>query len=511
MALTARVAGRSLVGRVVALLHRRRLSRRRPVAGRRFGPVRTGRRRRVRLRRGAGLALRRRRGRSCRRRRRCRRFGGRSFGAFVLFLDLVDLVLADLTRRPSERRRRRVDGRRVGLRVGQSQRRRPVLLLVLELHLLEPLHDARRVHESRDAAERSASGVFGVDDAAAFLDFGRTSRWVGRLVALVVEADGSSGGFVVGIAGLQVAHETRPEARAATRVGRRDVALVVAVLALAAAVGEPRVGSVTKVSARTFFVGCRFRAVLLHVALFRLPELRRHPVVAFAAHQTGPQRRRLRRLRGAGRLGLRDGQLAQGGQGVGQLIGILRDEEAHPAVVVARLALEAADELHGAQEDLLGVEQFVVVPDGALAHVLLGELGVAVKVGDLLVQVVLELRQMARLFGQKHLDLALEELGAVLERLGQPVVDVVDLLDDVGAVGLQVQRVLLDDAERVRQPRQRPAHLIVDACDFPPQDVQVGVFAVGTDAFVAVTARADVGLLRANPATFHDLPTQRFI
>ena len=103
------------------------------------------------------------------------------------------------------------------------------------------------------------------------------------------------------------------------------------------------------------------------IALFRLPELGRHSVVALAAHQSRPERRRLRRLRklsarGAGGRPGKDGEFSEVGQSVGQLIGFLRNEEADPSVIVARLRFEIADEFHCAEEDVFGVHELVVVP-----------------------------------------------------------------------------------------------------------------------------------------------------
>jgi len=49
------------------------------------------------------------------------------------------------------------------------------------------------------------------------------------------------------------------------------------------------------------------------------------------------------------------------------------------------------------------------------------------------------------------------------------------------------------------------SYLVVDSRNFPPQDVHVGLLAVGADFLVAVHAEGAVRLLRAHVAPLHDL------
>ena len=76
--------------------------------------------------------------------------------------------------------------------------------------------------------------------------------------------------------------------------------------------------------------------------------------------------------------------------------------------------------------------------------------------------------QRFHLFGHEDFDFTFDGVRPVLERFGQTDVEAVHLLDYVEAIGLQLVRVLVDDAEGVLQTGQRPAHLVVDAGDFPP-------------------------------------------
>jgi len=49
------------------------------------------------------------------------------------------------------------------------------------------------------------------------------------------------------------------------------------------------------------------------------------------------------------------------------------------------------------------------------------------------------------------------------------------------------------------------SYLVVDSRNFSPQDIHVGLLAVGADFLVAVHAQRAVGLFRAHVAPLHDL------
>ena len=122
-----------------------------------------------------------------------------------------------------------------------------------------------------------------------------------------------------------------------------------------------------------------------------------------------------------------------------------------------------------------------------------------------MLEVVAQTAEAAALFGQEDFDLALDVVGAFLERLAQPPVDVVHLFDDGGAVLLQLLAVLVDDPDGVVETRQGAPHLVVDPRDLASQDVHVALLAVGAHFLVAVAARRAVQFLRAHAATLRHL------
>ncbi len=76
---------------------------------------------------------------------------------------------------------------------------------------------------------------------------------------------------------------------------------------------------------------------------------------------------------------------------LGQLVDGVVTREADLPVVLLTARIVVADPVHHLQEDVFAVHQLVVVPLGPVVHVLVHEVRVRLNVGDLQVQVVLQL------------------------------------------------------------------------------------------------------------------------
>ena len=101
------------------------------------------------------------------------------------------------------------------------------------------------------------------------------------------------------------------------------------------------------------------------------------------------------------------------------------------------------DEFESPQEQLLGIEKLVVVPRHVLVDVGVGEVAIALDVGDLLLEVLLQVDEAVEFGVQVAIDVVAQNLGAILEGLVKPPVDLVDGLVHRRRVRLQRQGVLL--------------------------------------------------------------------
>ena len=115
------------------------------------------------------------------------------------------------------------------------------------------------------------------------------------------------------------------------------------------------------------------------------------------------------------RLRLEHAQVANLQDLLGELVDSVVAGEADLAVVLLAARVIVPDPVHHFQKDVLAVHQLVVVPLGPVVHVLVHEVRVGLDVGDLQVQVVLELLEGLHLGEDVLVHAGLEIVCALLE------------------------------------------------------------------------------------------------